>query len=98
MLLINKMVSATVFASVMAPLGILVLVLLILIIGSRSSISTLRDDIKEFKAKQKIHSEKLVEIFEQLNAVSIWTMAAQDIGYLPVPESESKRVYDEIYG
>jgi len=92
------MVSATVFASVMAPIGILILILLILIIGSRSSISTLRDDVKELKAKQKIQEEKNKELFEQVNAIGVWTITAQEIGYLPVPESESKRVWEEIYG
>ena len=92
------MVSVAVFASVMGPLCLITIVLLILIIGSRSSISTLRDDIKELKAKQKLQVAKNTEIFEQLNSVSIWSMAAQDIGFLPVPESESKRIYDEIYG
>ena len=92
------MVSATVFASVMAPIGILIIILLILIIGSRSSISTLRDDIKGLKAKQKLQVAKNTEIFEQLNSVSVWSMTAQEIGYLPVPQSESRRVWDEIYG
>tara|TARA_B100001173_G_scaffold273277_1_gene252232 strand:- start:988 stop:1266 length:279 start_codon:yes stop_codon:yes gene_type:complete len=92
------MVSVAVFASVVGPLCLITIVLLILIIGSRSSISTLRDDIKELKAKQKLQVAKNSEIFEQLNAVSIWSIAAQQIGFLPVPESESKRVYDEIYG
>ena len=92
------MVSVAVFASVVAPLFIVVIILLVLVFGSRSSISTLRDDIKELKAKQKLQVAKNSEIFEQLNAVSIWSIAAQQIGFLPVPESESKRVYDEIYG
>ena len=85
------MVSATVFASVMTPTVILILILLILIIGSRNS-------IKDLKAKQRIQEEKNTELFEQVNAIGVWSMAAQNIGYLPVPESESKKVYDEIYG
>ena len=92
------MVSVAVFASVMGPLCLITIVLLILIIGSRSSISTLRDDIKELKAKQKLQVAKNTEIFEQLNSVSVWSMTAQEIGYLPVPQSESRRVWDEIYG
>tara|TARA_Y100001970_G_C14146623_1_gene810215 strand:- start:29 stop:307 length:279 start_codon:yes stop_codon:yes gene_type:complete len=92
------MVSVAVFASVVAPLCIITFILLILVIGSRSSISTLREDFKDLKAKQRLHTTQISDIYDQVETIGVWAWAAQEVGFLPVPQNELDRVWDEVMG
>jgi hypothetical protein len=77
------MVSVAIFASVVAPLFIMTIVLLVLVIGSRSSISTLREDFKDLKAKQRLHITQISDIYDHVEVIGEWAMAAQE--YINVP-------------
>lgn len=89
------MVSVSVFASVVAPLFIVVIILLVLVFGSRSTIGTLREDYKKLEKNQELNSSKIQELFDQSNSIGVWAWAAQD--WIKVPQENIDEVYEQLY-
>ena len=93
------MVSVSLFASVVAPLLIAVIILFVLVFLSRSSIGALRKDYKDLKESQEIDQElktgQIQELFDQSNSIGLWAMASQRL--TPVPQDKIDEIYEEIY-
>lgn len=65
------MATAVILAAVGVPIFILIMVLTVLIYGSRSK-------IYELKVQQDLIRLKITDIYDHLNLIGEWSMAAQE--------------------
>ena len=82
------MASVVILAAVGVPIFIIIIILAVLIYGSRGKISEIREEVSKIseirkevnnlKSNMKLEKEKILDLYEHVEIIGEWSMAAQE--------------------
>tara|TARA_B100000767_G_C19716133_1_gene515058 strand:+ start:978 stop:1247 length:270 start_codon:yes stop_codon:yes gene_type:complete len=79
------MASVVILAAVGVPIFIIIIILAVLIYGSRGKISEIRkevskisEEVNNLKSNMKLEKEKILDLYEHVEIIGEWSMAAQE--------------------